>query len=85
LLRHRATVIGGPWPLLAFFGAAVPRNRFATMPQEVLPDTHAFVGTGLWMAFFLNRTVDWVGRLISDDHSASSLTATCSVEDSDKA
>ena len=54
-------------------------------PLEVLQDTHAFVGTGLWMAFFLNRTVDWVGRLISDDHSASSLTAPCRVEDSDKA
>lgn len=61
LVGGRATVRSTAWPLLVlalvFFAMGVGRNRAATVPLELLPDTWPFLGVGFWMVYVVHTGI----------------------------
>lgn len=72
LLGHRRVLGDAAWPILALsllvFVSALLREVWFDFPEAVLPDTFAFVGTGLWMAFHVHTTVSWLERTVLHLH-----------------
>lgn len=54
------------WPLLVvalgFFALGVARNRLATIPLTLLPDTWPFLGVGFWATYVLHVSVEALDR-----------------------
>lgn len=77
LIGGRSVVRTTAWPLLivalTFFALGVGRNRVATIPLELLPDTWPFLGVGFWAVYVLHTGVATIedSRVERGSHSAS--------------